>query len=120
MTKKDPEKITVVVMSRLVYRKGIDLLVDVIPIICENFPDVNFIIGGDGPMRAELGEMIDQCELHDRVEMLGAQSHSEVRDVLGTRIWRDEGRKTNSNNAFSSRTHFPKFIIDRGILYGDC
>ena len=37
--------VTVVVVSRLVYRKGMDLLAGVIPIICANHPDVNFIIG---------------------------------------------------------------------------
>ena len=33
--------VTIVAMSRLVYRKGIDLLARVIPIICKKYPDVN-------------------------------------------------------------------------------
>jgi phosphatidylinositol glycan class A protein len=37
--------VTIVVVSRLVYRKGIDLLVAATPHICELFPDVKFIIG---------------------------------------------------------------------------
>ena len=43
--------INVVVISRLTYRKGTDLLVDVIPPIAAMFPQVHFIIGGDGPKR---------------------------------------------------------------------
>lgn len=43
---RDPSKITIVVMSRLVYRKGIDLLFDVIPEICNRYPNVHFVIGG--------------------------------------------------------------------------
>lgn len=35
----------VVVISRLVYRKGIDLLAGVIPAICLKYPNVSFIIG---------------------------------------------------------------------------
>jgi phosphatidylinositol glycan class A protein len=42
---RDPDKVTIVVMSRLVYRKGIDLLIDVIPEICRRFPNVHFVIG---------------------------------------------------------------------------
>ena len=34
-----------VVISRLVYRKGIDLLAGVIPTICLKYPNVSFIIG---------------------------------------------------------------------------
>lgn len=42
---RDPSKVTIVVMSRLVYRKGIDLLIEVIPEICRRFPNVHFVIG---------------------------------------------------------------------------
>jgi phosphatidylinositol glycan class A protein len=37
--------INVVILSRLVYRKGVDLVVEVIPEICKRFPNVYFIIG---------------------------------------------------------------------------
>ena len=37
--------VTVVVVSRLVYRKGMDLLAGVIPIVCARHPDLQFIIG---------------------------------------------------------------------------
>ena len=35
----------IVVVSRLVYRKGTDLLVGIIPIICNKYPEVDFLIG---------------------------------------------------------------------------
>lgn len=37
--------VTVVLLSRLVYRKGIDLVVQVIPQVCARHPEVRFIIG---------------------------------------------------------------------------
>ena len=43
--------INIVVMSRLIYRKGVDLLVEIIPDIILKYPSVRFIIGGDGPKR---------------------------------------------------------------------
>lgn len=74
--------INIVVISRLVYRKGIDLLVDIIPNVCEQVPNVNFIIGGDGPKRLIIEEMIEKYELYNRVELLGQLPHDKVRGVL--------------------------------------
>eukprot|EP00004_Rigifila_ramosa_P018377 TRINITY_DN4564_c0_g1_i2.p1 TRINITY_DN4564_c0_g1~~TRINITY_DN4564_c0_g1_i2.p1 ORF type:complete len:448 (-),score=121.24 TRINITY_DN4564_c0_g1_i2:47-1342(-) len=79
---RDPSRVTVVVVSRLAYRKGIDLLVSVIPRLCQMFPTLHFIIGGDGPMRINLEEMRERHNLHERVEMLGALHHTEVQPVL--------------------------------------
>ncbi|RLN36517.1 phosphatidylinositol N-acetylglucosaminyltransferase gpi3 subunit isoform X1 [Panicum miliaceum] len=76
------DEIVIVVISRLVYRKGADLLVEVIPEVCRLFPKVRFIIGGDGPKCVRLEEMREKFSLQDRVEMLGAVSHAQVRSVL--------------------------------------
>jgi len=76
------DTVNIVLMSRLVYRKGIDLAVDVIPRIAEQFPNVHFIVGGDGPKRLLLDEMVEKHNLHQRVELLGSVPHAEVRDVL--------------------------------------
>ncbi|GIY07826.1 n-acetylglucosaminyl-phosphatidylinositol biosynthetic protein [Caerostris darwini] len=74
--------VTVVVISRLVYRKGIDLLAGVIPIICSRHPEVNFLIGGDGPKRIVLEEVRERYQLQERVILLGSVKHENVRDVL--------------------------------------
>ena len=77
-----PGRVTVVAITRLVYRKGVDLMVDVIPEICKKHSNVNFIIGGDGPKRINLEEMVERHQLHDRVELLGHVQHCDVRNVL--------------------------------------
>lgn len=79
---RDPNKITIVVNSRLVYRKGIDLLATVLPKICHLNPKVHFIIAGDGPKRVLLESAVKQYNLHDRVVFLGSVPHSQVRDIL--------------------------------------
>lgn len=82
-SKRYPTKtINIVMLSRLVYRKGIDLAVKVIPILCREFPSVYFIIGGEGPKKLLLEEMRERHNLHHRVELLGAVPHHQVRDVL--------------------------------------
>ena len=76
------DTITIVVISRLFYNKGIDLLTAAIPRILENHPNTRFIIGGSGPKAIDLEQMIEQNVLQDRVEMLGSIRHDEVRDVM--------------------------------------
>lgn len=76
------DPITLVVISRLYYNKGTDLLTAAIPRILEANPNTRFIIAGDGPKAIDLQQMIEQNVLQDRVEMLGAIRHDEVRDVL--------------------------------------
>ena len=56
----------------MTFRKGTDLLVDVIPLVCKKFPEVYFILAGDGPKRPLLEAMVDKHNLRSRVEFLGA------------------------------------------------
>lgn len=65
------------IVSRLVYRKGVDLMAGVISRLA-NRKDVNFIIAGDGPKRTSLEEVREQHNIQDRVTLLGAMEHSKV------------------------------------------
>lgn len=79
---KPNDTITIVVISRLFYNKGTDLLIAAIPRILANDPHVRFIIAGSGPKALDLEQMLERRVLQDRVEMLGAVRHEEVRDVM--------------------------------------
>lgn len=74
--------ITIVVISRLFYNKGTDLLIAAIPRILASDPNVRFIIAGSGPKAIDLEQMLERRVLQDRVEMLGPVRHEEVRDVM--------------------------------------
>ncbi|KDR68355.1 hypothetical protein GALMADRAFT_256998 [Galerina marginata CBS 339.88] len=76
------DTITIVVLSRLAYRKGIDLLVATAPKICALFPNVNFVVGGDGPKLIDLLQMREKHLLQDRIELLGPVRHKDVLSVL--------------------------------------
>lgn len=73
---------TIVIMSRLVYRKGIDLLAAVLPRLAELHPKIRFVIGGDGPKRDELEDAIKLAQIEDRVTLAGAIAHKDVRSFL--------------------------------------
>ena len=74
--------ITIVSISRQAERKGTDLLIEVIPEICKQMPNVNFIIGGDGPKKKLLDVMVDALGLKDRVKLTGFLPHQKVRDEM--------------------------------------
>eukprot|EP01069_Polyplicarium_translucidae_P002942 Polyplicarium_translucidae@DN2170_c0_g1_i3.p1 len=74
--------VVVVVISRMTYRKGITLLVDVIPLVMARRKDVKFVIGGSGPLLTLLEEMREHHRLYDQVEFLGTVPHDEVCAVL--------------------------------------
>ena len=79
---RSKDRVTIVVVSRLVYRKGSDFLTQIIPDLCVRYPDVDFIIGGDGPKRVIIEEIREKHQLQERVKMLGNLHHNQVRDVL--------------------------------------
>jgi len=76
------DRIVIVVVSRLVYRKGTDLLVGIIAQICNKYPQVDFLIAGDGPKRISIEEVRERYKLHNRVKLLGAITNHNVRNIL--------------------------------------
>ena len=76
------DTISIVVISRLFYNKGTDLLIAAIPRILAADRHVRFIIAGSGPKALDLEQMLERRVLQDRVELLGPVRHEEVRDVM--------------------------------------
>lgn len=81
-SKRDPNCITIVMVSRLVYRKGVDLMAAVIADMCPRYPKIKFIVGGDGPKMWLLQEVREKFGFQHCVTLLGSLKHSEVRNVL--------------------------------------
>ena len=76
------ERIIIVIVARLVYRKGVTLLKEVIPQICQKHSNVDFLIGGDGALKYLLEQTIENFFLYDRVKLLGAIPSDDVRNIL--------------------------------------
>lgn len=74
------------IVSRLVYRKGVDLMAGVIARM-KDAHNVHFLIGGDGPKRGLLEEVRERCNMQDRVQMLGALEHAKVSDRMEQCVW---------------------------------
>lgn len=73
---------TLVIISRQTYRKGIDLLIEVIPILYKIFPHMKILIGGDGPKHYLLKQMIEVFSMNDRISLLGSLTHRQVKETM--------------------------------------
>lgn len=68
---KDPDKVRILVLSRMTYRKGMDLLLEIMPTLCKKFPHVEFLICGDGNKKLLIKAIVQEYGLEKQVKMLG-------------------------------------------------
>ena len=84
------DPITIIVISRLFYNKGTDLLIEALPVLLKEHVNLRFIIAGSGPKAIDLEQTLDSLPQQDvytpsgqsRVTLLGSIRHEEVRDVM--------------------------------------
>ena len=74
----------IVATGRLFDYKNHRLLIDAFSDIADNYKDVNVVIYGEGPYRAELEKLIDSKNLKDRIFLPGDSKHVEqdIADAL--------------------------------------
>lgn len=66
-----PGERVVLGVGRLHWQKGFEYLVQAAAQVIKSYPDVKFLIAGDGPDHGDLGELIKQLGLNERVILLG-------------------------------------------------
>lgn len=84
------DPITIIVISRLFYNKGTDLLISALPLLLRRHENLRFIIAGSGPQAIDLEQTLDSLPQQlvytssgqSRVVLLGSIRHEEVRDVM--------------------------------------
>ena len=79
---------TIVSVGQLKEKKGLRYLVEAVAMLRDRGLHVACRIIGDGPLRADLSDLIEYHRLGDRVELLGALPHHEViRHYAAARIF---------------------------------
>jgi phosphatidylinositol alpha-1,6-mannosyltransferase len=68
----------IVCVSRLVPRKGQDTLIEVLPQVLLQVPDVVLLIVGSGPYRADLEKLAEQRGVREQVVFTGSVPYSEL------------------------------------------
>lgn len=65
-------------ISRMVYKKGVHVLLEALPMILQAHPRTVLLLGGYGDLREELGAQAQRLGLSDHVRFPGAISHHDV------------------------------------------
>ncbi|HEY4003328.1 MAG TPA: glycosyltransferase family 4 protein [Candidatus Xenobia bacterium] len=78
-----PRSPVLLTVRNLEPRMGIDLLLDAMPAVLREHPDVTLLIGGSGPLRQKLEEQIAALNLAQNVRMLGYVSEEELPRYYG-------------------------------------
>ena len=73
----DSNKNILITIGRLEKRKGIDTIIELFPELKTIIPNLVYLIGGDGPYRSQLEDLIASNKLEQDVIMLGRISDSD-------------------------------------------
>jgi glycosyltransferase involved in cell wall biosynthesis len=71
-------------LGRLIEKKGVDVLIDAVARLANDGIPIALEIAGDGPLRGELRARARRLGLDDCVRFLGALTHREVADWMGS------------------------------------
>lgn len=66
-----PDELLVLSVGRLVYEKGIEILVRSAPNVLEHVPGARFVIAGKGPEMENLARLVEDLDLSTRVTLTG-------------------------------------------------
>jgi len=69
---------TIVSVGRLVHRKGQDRLIEALPKIIQQIPDVALLLVGTGPHKAEIAALIGKHDVDKNVFFAGRINHEEL------------------------------------------
>lgn len=75
----DGEPVRLLSVARLVEAKGIETAIRAVARLADKGYKVDYRIVGDGELRSSLASVIGELGLRNRVQLLGAQPHQEVR-----------------------------------------
>ena len=87
-------------LTRLVPRKGVDLLIQALPFVRRSVPDAVLLVAGDGPRRRELEELAASLGVSEHVHFMGAPSEADIPAVY------------DAMDLFALPTHTRKFGVD--------
>ena len=79
---KDPQTIKILSVGRLVEKKGITLGIQAISKLIMDFPNVEYLIIGSGPLKNDLINQINRLNLKDKIILLDEMTHEKIFDYM--------------------------------------
>jgi len=79
---KTNEKIRLLTVGRLVEKKGIQYGVQAVAKFLKNYPNIEYRIVGDGPLKDTLQELIEELKVCGNIKLLGWQKREQIIELL--------------------------------------
>lgn len=96
-----PSSHTIITVSRLVHKNGVDVLIKAIAGLKKEIPDIKLHIIGDGPERENLEFQVSSSKLQDSVKFIGEVSYDEIPKYLSEAdVFARASRSEGMGNAF--------------------
>lgn len=70
--------LVILAVGRLVYKKGFDILIKSFPQVLNKFPNARLIIGGDGDLKNNLTQLVNNLNLQDKVIFTGTLNRDKI------------------------------------------
>lgn len=77
------EPVKIITVARLVEKKGIEYSIKAVSIVAKRYPQAQYQIVGDGPLRGTLEQLIEALHVSANIKLLGWKTQDEVRDFYG-------------------------------------
>jgi len=75
------DTIKILTVARLVEKKGIEFSVRAVANVTKNYPNLEYHIVGDGPLRKSIEMLIEQLGVQDKVNLIGWRTQDEIRNL---------------------------------------
>ncbi len=75
---RDSSRIRLLTVARLVEKKGIVYGIDAVSKLLKVYPNVEYRIVGDGPLKSQLKRYINELKISDKVYLVGGKNQEEI------------------------------------------
>jgi colanic acid/amylovoran biosynthesis glycosyltransferase len=75
---REDGQIHLLTISRLVEKKGVEHSIRAVAQVLRDYPQIEYKIAGDGPLKSKLQSLIDTLKLNGRVKLLGWRRQDEI------------------------------------------
>jgi colanic acid/amylovoran biosynthesis glycosyltransferase len=69
-------------VARLIEKKGLEFGVQAISTVVKHYPNVKYLIVGDGPLKKDLLDLIDHLQLSQHVKLMGWMNQDETFKIM--------------------------------------
>ena len=83
-SKGDDRNVNILTVGRLVEKKGVEFGIRAFAKISRDYPQLRYLIAGDGPLAGDLEQLLIELDVGDCVSMLGWKTQEEISELMKT------------------------------------